>query len=170
MLNNNNKQLFARLYGVSIALILGVLSLVVQAQYSAEPADFDRLLSGEFNAVSPPTVTDSDCKTGTVDTCSGVLYLRLSPTLNIGGSTDPSGGNQLVVKMEARAGQEAVGTPFAPASCINPNTNEELVLIVFGTPVQITTAAQCDGAGQHAGLTSGVAEFTSGKCWNYRRR
>ena len=33
IVDNNNKQLFARLYGVSIALILGVLSLAVQAQY-----------------------------------------------------------------------------------------------------------------------------------------
>ena len=111
MLNNNNKQLFTRMYGVAIALILGVLSLAVQAQYSAEPTDFDRLLSGEFNAVSPPNVATTDCDAGgdtnTFD-CSGVLYLRFSPTLNIGDST--AGGNQLVVRMEARAGQEPIGT------------------------------------------------------------
>ena len=163
IVDNNNKQLFTRFYGVAIALILGVLSLSVQAQYPDEPTDFDRLLSGEFNAVAPPTVANADCDAGG-DTnsfdCSGVLYLRLSPTLNIGDST-AVGGNQLVVRMEARAGQEAVGTPFAPASCINPNTNEELVLLSFGSPVPITNALQCEGAGQQAGLASGVAEFTS---------
>ena len=160
IVDNNNKQLFTRMYGVAIALILSVLSLAVQAQYSAEPTDFDRLLSGEFNAVSPPVVTDSNCDTSTTFDCSGVLYLRLSPTLNIGDSTD-SGGNQLVVRMEARAGQEAKGTLFASLLLVCPNTNEELVLISFGNPVLVTTAAQCDGAGQQAGLTSGVAEFTS---------
>ena len=44
IVDNNNKQLFTRMYGVAIVLISGVLSLTVQAQYSAEPADFDRLL------------------------------------------------------------------------------------------------------------------------------
>ena len=117
-MDNNNKQLFVRLYGVAIVLILSVLSLSVQAQFPAEPADFDRLLSGEFNAVNPPSVAGSDCDTSIAFDCSGVLYLRLSPTLNIGRST-ATGGNQLVVRMEARAGQEAIGTPFAPASCIN---------------------------------------------------
>ena len=163
-MNNNNKQLFTRMYGVAIALILSVLSLAVQAQYSAEPTDFDRLLSGEFNAVSPPVVTNSNCDAGgdtnTFD-CSGVLYLRFSPTINIG--EGDAGGNQLVVRMEARAGQEPIGTPLTPASCINPNTDEELVLISFGSPVPITNAGQCDGAGQQAGLASGEAEFTSEK-------
>ena len=130
-MDNNNKQLFARLYGVAIVLILSVLSLSVQAQYRAEPTDFDRLLSGEFNAVAPPNVTNSNCDTGPSFDCSGVLYLRLSPTLNIGGST-VSGGNQLVVRMEARAGQEAIGSlqvPAVPARCeggLFDTTNESV--------------------------------------------
>ena len=121
-MDNNNKQLFARLYGVAIVLILGVLSLSVQAQYSAEPTDFDRLLSGEFNAVSPPSVTNSDCDTSAAFDCSGVLYLRLSPTINIGDSTE-AGGNQLVVRMEARAGQAASeGSSFlVPGTCVTPD-------------------------------------------------
>ena len=112
-MDNNNKQLFVRLYGVAIVLILGVLSLSVQAQYANEPTDFDRLLSGEFNAVAPPTVTNSDCDTSAAFDCSGVLYLRLSPTINIG--QGDAGGNQLIVKMEARAGQEAIGSLLVPA-------------------------------------------------------
>ena len=117
-MDNNNKQLFVRFYGVAIVLILGVLSLSVQAQYVNEPADFDRLLSGEFNAVSPPPVARSNCDTSEDFDCSGVLYLRLSPTLNIGESTD-SGGNELVVRMEARAGQEAIGAFLTPGICRN---------------------------------------------------
>ena len=128
-MDNNNKQLFVRLYGVAIVLILSVLSLSVQAQFSAEPADFDRLLSGEFNAVAPPAVTNSNCDgTGDRNTfgCSGVLYLRFSPTINIGDSTD-SGGNQLVVKLEARAGQEAIGrlqVPAVASTCLLPDGSD----------------------------------------------
>ena len=128
-MNNNNKQLFTRMYGVAIVLILSVLSLAVQAQYRAEPTDFDRLLSAEFNAVSPPFVFNSNCHTDASFDCSGVLYLRLSPTLNIGGST-AAGGNQLVVRMEARAGQEAIGSLLVPAVaevCLN-SAGEEVVL------------------------------------------
>ena len=94
---------------ITINIINGGLTL-----FDAEPADFDRLLVGEMILRGNPP-TDSDCKTGTVDTCSGVLYLRLSPTLN-----SAAGGNELVVKMEARAGQEAIGTllvPAVPARC-----------------------------------------------------
>ena len=131
-----NNYLLA-LYGVAIVLILGVLSLSVQAQYSAEPTDFDRLLSGEFNAVSPPNVTNSNCDTSANFDCSGVLYLRMSPTLNIGDSTD-SGGNQLVVRMEARAGQEAIGNFLTPGICrdaagnVIPLATSALLCTAFG--------------------------------------
>ena len=133
IVDNNNKQLFTRMYGVAIVLILGVLSLSVQAQYANEPTDFDRLLSGEFNAVNPPAVTGSDCDTGTSFDCSGVLYLRLSPTLNIGAST-ATGGNQLVVRMEARAGQEAIGIFSSPEVCPIYDVRGTEVALITTTP------------------------------------
>ena len=107
----------------AVVMALVFLSFSAQAQFSNVPADFDRLLSGEFNAVNPPAVAGSDCDTSIAFDCSGVLYLRLSPTLNIGDSTD-AGGNQLVVRMEARAGQEAIGTLLTPGICRNPAGDE----------------------------------------------
>ena len=114
LLNNNNKQLFTRMYGVAIALILSVLSLSVQAQFTNVPADFDRLLVGEM--VLRGTPTTSDCKTETADTCSGVLYVRFE-SAEINEDAGTGGADQLVVRMAARAGQAAIGRLTIPASC-----------------------------------------------------
>ena len=98
----------------TVVMALVFLSFSAQAQFSAVPADFDRLLVGEM-VLSGNSPATSDCG-GTVS-CSGVLNVRFgSAEINpgSGGSAD-----QLVVRIEARAGQEAIGRLTTPASCRN---------------------------------------------------
>ena len=99
---------------ITMVSVIGLLPLTAQAQFSAVPADFDRLLVGEM-VLSGNSPATSDCG-GTVS-CSGVLNVRFgSAEINpgSGGSAD-----QLVVRIEARAGQEAIGRLTTPASCRN---------------------------------------------------
>ena len=92
----------------AVVMALVFLSFSAQAQFREEPADFDRLLSTEFSERSQPTV--SNCKTG-VTNCAGVIYLQFSPEF--------SSASELIVRVEARAGQEAIGRPSTPAVCTN---------------------------------------------------
>ena len=61
-----------------VIMAIGFLSFSAQAQFRAEPADFDRLLSAEFSNRSQPTV--SNCKTGATN-CAGVIYVQFRQNL-----------------------------------------------------------------------------------------
>ena len=107
--SNKNNWIITQLNNIcftAVIMALGFLSFSAQAQLAQEPADFDRLLSAEFSARSQPTV--SDCKTGT-NNCAGVIYVQFSPEF--------SSSTELVVRVEARAGQEPIGAVGTPGIC-----------------------------------------------------
>ena len=83
----------------AVVMALVFLSFSAQAQFRQEPADFDRLLSAEFSERSQPTV--SNCKTTGATNCAGVIYVQFSPEF--------SSATELVIRVEARAGQEPIG-------------------------------------------------------------
>ena len=103
---------------ITMISIIGFLPLTAQAQFPAEPADFDRLLVGEIIPHGQAVAT-SNCRGGPAsEPCSGVLNIRFeSPEINDDAGT--GGADQLVVKVRARAGQAAVGELAIPASCTN---------------------------------------------------
>ena len=107
--SNKNNWIITQLNNIcftAVIMALGFLSFSAQAQLAQEPADFDRLLSAEFSARSQPTV--SNCKTG-VTNCAGVIYVQFSPEF--------TSASELVVRLEARAGQEPIGAVGTPGIC-----------------------------------------------------
>ena len=107
-------------FAVSIAMvsIIGFLPLTAQAQFPAEPADFDRLLVGEMIPHGQASQS-SNCRGGPAsEPCSGVLNVRFG-NVEINNGAGISSTAQLVVTVEARAGQEAIGTFRTPGICRN---------------------------------------------------
>ena len=100
---SQSKSVFAYLLLISIV----ALPLGVQAQYTSIPADYDRLLLGETLTNGIAVSGDANCKTTGVNDCSGVLYMRFA---------NPSvSGSTMSFDIEARAGQEAIGSLLVPA-------------------------------------------------------
>ena len=133
----------------AVVMALVFLSFSAQAQFNAVPADFDRLLVGEMVLRGNPPAA-SDCKAGDADTCSGVLYVRFgSAEINLDAGT--GGADQLVVRMEARAGQAAIGELTTPASCRDATGTE--------FPDGIADSATCDQRVAFSGGTS-PAQYT----------
>ena len=102
----------------TVVMALVFLSFSAQAQFPAEPADFDRLLVGEMIPHGQAAAI-SDCRGGPAsEPCSGVLNVRFG-NVEINPGVGTSSTAQLVVKIRARAGQAAVGELAIPASCTN---------------------------------------------------
>ena len=113
MIYNNAQQLkIIPFAGLLLSFLVSILSLsAAQAQQ-----DFDPLLIGEsLDLVNPPT--GDDCRnSSSAAGCSGVLYVKfVDPEV----TTDT-----LTFSIQARAGQEAIGTFLTPGICRDPAGDE----------------------------------------------